>query len=39
VIVKVLMQRAGMKMPKIGPRDQAMLSSGNQLSSKGKLMQ
>jgi hypothetical protein len=39
VIVEVLMQRVGVKMPKIFPRDQAMLSSGNQPSSKGKLMQ
>jgi hypothetical protein len=30
---------SGMKMPKIGPKDQAMLSSRNQLLSKGRLMQ
>jgi hypothetical protein len=30
---------SGNEDAKIGPRDQAMLSSGNQLSSKGKLMQ
>jgi hypothetical protein len=30
---------SGMKMPKIGLRDQAMLSSRNQLLSKGRLMQ
>jgi hypothetical protein len=38
VVVKVLMRKAEMKMPKIGPGDQVMSSSGNQPLSKGRLM-
>jgi hypothetical protein len=39
VIVKTLMQKVRIRVPKIGPEDQAMLSSGSQRSSKDKLMQ
>jgi hypothetical protein len=36
MIVNTLMYKGRMKAPKIGPGDQAMLSSGSQPSSKGK---
>jgi hypothetical protein len=39
VIVKILVRKVRMRVAKIGPRDQAMLSLGSQQSSKDKLMQ
>jgi hypothetical protein len=39
VIVKTLMQKVRIRVLKIGPEDQAMLSLGSQRSSKDKLMQ
>jgi hypothetical protein len=38
VIVKTLMQKVKMRVPKIGPRDQVMLSSESQQSNKVRLM-